>query len=71
MKFATFVAQVQDDRTITIPLEVRQKLQIEPGDRVEISLKKIKSGRLELLLSENPLYRLINMSEMAEPSEES
>ncbi len=63
MKFATFVAQVQEDKTIMLPQEVRQKLRLEPGDRVEVSIKKIKSGRLDLILSENPLYQLIGMAE--------
>ena len=62
MRFATFVTDVKPEMTIQIPLEVREKLRLEPGTRVEISLKKIKSGKLDLLLSENPLYKLINLA---------
>lgn len=61
MKFATYVTEVSSDDKISIPRQVREKLRIEMGDRVEVSLKKIKSKRIDLLLSENPLYRLLDL----------
>lgn len=63
MKFATFITEVEVGKAIKIPREVSEKLRIQNGDRVEISVKKIKSNRLELILSENPLYRLLDISE--------
>lgn len=69
MKFATFITRVKPDKSIQISQEVCRKLRIEPGDQVEISLKKIKSGKLDLYLSENPLYRLLDLSEALSDSD--
>ncbi len=63
MKYATFVAEVQPKKSIGLPAEVCEKLRIETGDRLEVSIKKIKSNRLDLMLAENPLYRLLGFSE--------
>jgi AbrB family looped-hinge helix DNA binding protein len=63
MKITTFVTEVKSDYKIDIPVEVRDKLDIGEGDKVELTLKKIKSRRLEILISENPLYKLIKFSE--------
>ena len=63
MKITTFVTEVKSDYKIDIPVEVREKLEIGEGDKVELTLKKIKSRRLEILISENPLYKLIKFSE--------
>ncbi len=62
MKYATFVTDVKDEKNLKLPMDVCEKLRIEPGDRVEVTVKKIKSGRLDLILSENPLYRLLDLS---------
>lgn len=65
MKYATFVTEMKADMTVQIPQELSEKLGLEPGNRVEISLKKIKSTRLELVLSENPLHKLIDLARAA------
>ena len=62
MKYAPFITDVKGDKTLQLPLNVCEKLRIEPGDRIEVAVKKIKSGRLDLILSENPLYRLLDLS---------
>lgn len=59
MKYATFVSEVESGNKILIPREVAEKLRIHEGDRVEISVKRFKSSRLDLILSENPLFRLL------------
>lgn len=69
MKYATFIAEVKSGKEIKIPREVFEKLRIQNGDRIEISIKKIKSNRLELMLSENPLFRLLDSSTTNETSE--
>lgn len=61
MKQSTFVARVTEEKMIEIPVEVREKLYINPGDAVEISIKKIKPRRLEILISQNPLYKLLQL----------
>jgi AbrB family looped-hinge helix DNA binding protein len=58
MKYTTFNTEVQQENSIIIPAEVREKLQIKSGDKIEVTLKKIRSRRLEILISENPLYKL-------------
>lgn len=62
MRFATFVTEVIRERKLEIPKQVSDKLILEPGDRVEVSIKKIKSKRLDILLAENPLHKLLKIS---------
>lgn len=62
MKYATFIAEVIPEQKIQIPKQVSDKIMLEPGDRVEVSVKKIKSKKLEILLSENPLYKLLKLA---------
>lgn len=69
MKYGTFLGEVDSSRTIQIPRQVWEKLRIEPGDHIEISIKRIKSGKLDLLLSENPLYRLLNFKDVGASNE--
>ncbi len=70
MKYATFVTEVQPEKTVSIPSEVCEKLRIETGDRIEVSIKKIKSKRLDLMLAENPLYRLLDISSVTNDGDE-
>lgn len=69
MKYATFVSEVESGNKILIPREVAEKLRIHEGDRVEISVKRFKSSRLDLILSENPLFRLLDLSRSSESPE--
>ncbi len=59
MKFSTFNAEIGPRNNIEIPAEVREKLDLRPGDKLEVTVKKIKTRRLEILISENPLYKLM------------
>jgi AbrB family looped-hinge helix DNA binding protein len=63
MKITTFVTEVKSNYKIDLPAEIREKQEIDEGDKVEITLKKIKSRRLEILISENPLYKLITFTD--------
>lgn len=63
MKFTTFMTEVRENNVIEIPVEIREKLDVHIGDKLEITLKKVKSRRLEILISENPLYKLIKFAE--------
>ena len=64
MRFATFLTKVGPNYTLQIPREVWDRLRLVPGDKIEVSLKKIKSSRLDLMLSENPLYRLLDVDQL-------
>lgn len=66
-RFATFDAEIQEGRTLKLPTNVCDKLRLDAGDRVEISIKKIKSGRLDLILAENPLVQILNLRRPTEP----
>lgn len=63
MRYTTFVSELKSNNVITIPAEVCDKFDLKPGDKVEISLKKIKSGRLDIVIGENPLYKLLKIAE--------
>lgn len=69
MRFATFTTTVIQNNNVHIPTEVTEKLRLTEGDRVEISLKKIKSGKFDLMLSENPLYKLLDIAVITPPAE--
>ena len=63
MKITTFMTELKADNSVDIPPEVRDKLDVKPGDKVEITLRKVKSKRLEILISENPLYKILKFSD--------
>lgn len=69
MKYATFITEIRPGRTIQLPADLCERLRLETGDRIEISLKKIKSGKLDLMLAENPLYRLLDMTKGSKPAD--
>ena len=62
MKSGIFISEISRDFTVNIPLELRERLKLEPGDKIEVSIKKIHSRRLDILLSQNPLYQLLHFS---------
>ena len=70
MRYATFVTEIKPDMTVQIPLDLCDKLKLEPGNRVEISLKRIKSGKLDLFLAENPLHKLVELARVDNSAEE-
>jgi len=59
MKYTTFISEVQNGGIVVIPPEIRKKLDLKPGDKLEVTVIKIKARRLEILISENPLYNLV------------
>lgn len=63
MKYTTFNAEVKKDRSIQIPAEIQEKLSLQPGDTVYVNIKKVKTKRLEAIIKENPLYKLIDFAE--------
>ncbi len=61
MKAGTYITEVDEHYNVQIPVELREKLNLAPGDKIEISIRKIKSRRLEIFLQQNPLYRLLEI----------
>lgn len=62
MKFTTFMSEVKPDGIIDIPVEIREKLDLRAGDKLEVTLKKVKSRRLDILISQNPLHKLLTFA---------
>ena len=65
MKAGTYITEVGAGYKIQIPVELREKLNLSPGDKIEISIRKIKSRRFEIFLQQNPLYRLLEIDKEA------
>lgn len=61
----TFVTKLMSKNQIDIPSDVRNRLNLEEGDKVEITIKRIRSRRLEINISKNPLIKMLNLSEEA------
>ena len=63
MKTGTFITEVNSDGTISIPPEIRDRLNLAEGDKVEILLKKIRSRRFEVNIRKNPLHKILVLAE--------
>ncbi len=62
MPTGTFITELLgDDNKIEIPAEVVQRLKLEEGDKIEVLVKKIRSHRLDIRISKNPLYKLLTL----------
>jgi len=58
---ATFVTQLSSKKNLEIPSEVANSLTLEEGDKVEVYIKKIKSKRLDIKISRNPLNKILEL----------
>ena len=63
MKTGTFITEVNADGKISIPPEIRDRLNLAEGDKVEILLKKIRSKRFEVNIRKNPLHKILVLAE--------
>ena len=66
MKTGTFITEIDKEGKINIPSEINDRLQLADGDKVEILLKKIRSKRLDVSISKNPLNKILKLSESTE-----
>lgn len=66
MKTGTFITEIDIEGKINIPSEIKDRLQLADGDKVEILLKKIRSKRLDVSISKNPLNKILKLSESTE-----
>jgi bifunctional DNA-binding transcriptional regulator/antitoxin component of YhaV-PrlF toxin-antitoxin module len=62
MKYSIFIVQLDQHNKIEIPKFIVEKLQIEPDDYLEVTVKKIKSKKSQLSIQKNPLLKLIKES---------
>ncbi|GAB4327025.1 MAG: hypothetical protein Kow0037_00290 [Calditrichia bacterium] len=63
MKYSTFTGEMKSGRMVEVPVEICNQLDLKAGDKVEVSIKKIKPSRLDVLIRKNPLYKLLNLEE--------
>ena len=63
MKTGTFIAEVESDGKFSIPEEIRDRLKLSEGDKIEILLKKIRSKKSEVTIHKNPLVKILHLSE--------
>jgi AbrB family looped-hinge helix DNA binding protein len=66
MKTGTFITEIDKEGKINIPSEINDRLQLADGDKVEILLKKIRSKRLDVSISKNPLNKILKLTESTE-----
>ncbi len=62
MPKGTFINEVSKEKKIDIPQEIINGLKLEPGDYVEIQIKKIRSKYLGLNITKNPLTKLLEIN---------
>jgi len=58
---ATFITKLVSIKSLDIPSEVSNSLQLEEGDKIEVYLKKIRSKRLDIKISRNPLTKILDL----------
>ncbi len=66
MLSGTFVTEVKAKNIVELPSEVVNGLQLSEGDKIEVMVKRIKTKRLDIKISKNPLIKLLNLSEEIE-----
>ncbi len=64
MKTGTFIAEVEEEGRLQVPQEIRDRLRLAEGDKIEILLKKIRSKRFEVTIQKNPLSQILNLSDV-------
>jgi len=58
-----FITKLENSNSISIPVEVQKGLALEPGDKVEISIKRIRTRRLDINIARNPLSKLLDVDD--------
>ena len=66
MKTGTFIVEVNAEGIVTIPPEIRERLKLSEGDKLEVLVKKIRSKRFEVNIRKNPLYKILDLAEQKE-----
>ena len=56
-----FFTELKSKTNIEIPTEIANGLLLQEGDKIEVSIKKIKTKRLDIRISRNPLAKLLTI----------
>ncbi len=62
MLTGSFIAQLKKKNCVEIPAEILTKLDLKEGDKIEVSLKRIRTGKFEIRIAKNPLAQLIELA---------
>ncbi len=62
MPTGTFIAELKDKNLIEIPAEILNKLDLAEGDRIEVSIKRIRPGKIGIRIAKNPLVKLLQLA---------
>ncbi len=62
MLSGTFIAEIKKENAIVIPFEMAKRLQLQEGEKVEVLIKRIRSKRFNIKISQNPLVKLFDLS---------
>ena len=62
MLSGTFIAEIGKNNTIEIPSDMAKRLQLQDGEKVEVLVKRIRSKRFNIKISQNPLVKLFDLS---------
>lgn len=62
MLSTTFVGEITANKSIEIPPQMLSKLGLKEGDKVEVLIKRIRSRRLDIRISRNPLLKLLTIT---------
>lgn len=65
MLSGSFITEVDENKKLIIPSEVLNRLHLNEGDKVEVLVKKIKSRRMGIKISKNPLVKLLDFAQEA------
>ena len=61
MVSGTFFTKLKSDKTIDLPVEIMNGLSLEEGDKIEVHIKKIKTRRMDIKISKNPLSKILDL----------
>lgn len=56
-----FVTKLKSKTLIDIPNEIVNGLVLEEGDSIEVSIKKIRTKRIDIKISRNPLVKILDL----------
>lgn len=62
MLTGTFICEITDKNKIAVPSEIANRLNLKDGEKVEVQIKRIKTRRLDIKISKNPLNKLLELS---------
>ncbi len=57
----TFFTNLKSKKTLELPAEIIRGLSLEEGDKIEVHIKKIKTKRMDIKISRNPLSRILEL----------